>query len=50
MVRKLQSDPRVIVSASRHAALSKEADKRGLTIEMVAEEKFVLAVKCKCHD
>lgn len=32
--------PRVIVSNARHAKLAKEADKRSLTIEQVAEEKF----------
>lgn len=31
---------RVIVSAARHKKLSLEADKRGLTLEQVAEEKF----------
>lgn len=38
---------RVIVSAARHKKLSLEADKRGLTLEQVAEEKFVTAEKYK---
>lgn len=32
--------PRVIVSNPRHRKLANEADKRNLTIEQVAEEKF----------
>lgn len=32
--------PRVLVSEKRHAALAKEADKRGMSIAEVAEEKF----------
>lgn len=37
------TDPRVVVSAKRHAALAKEAKKRGLTIAEVAEEMFKIA-------
>lgn len=32
--------PRVIVSNARHSKLAAEANKRNLTIEQVAEEKF----------
>lgn len=39
--------PRIIVSTPRHTKLSKEADKRKLTIEQVAEEKFKAADKLK---
>ena len=37
--------PRVVVSAKRHAALTKEANKRKLPIAVVAEEKFIKADK-----
>lgn len=35
--------PRVIVSGKRHVALAKEAQKRNVSIAVIAEEKFKAA-------
>jgi hypothetical protein len=40
---KLKSDPRVVVSQARHAALAKEAKTSKKSIAEVAEAKFVKA-------
>jgi hypothetical protein len=37
--------PRVIVKGARHIKLSREAKKRGMSIEAVAEEKLKIADK-----
>lgn len=37
--------PRVMVSLKRHSALAKEAKIRKMSIQDVAEEKFILAEK-----
>lgn len=39
--------PRVMVSNKRHAKLSKEAKKRGLSLQDLAEEKFKAADKAE---
>lgn len=37
--------PRIVTSGKRHVKLATEARKRGVDIQEVAEEKFVLADK-----
>ncbi len=35
--------PRILVSSKRHMALQKEAGERNMTLEQIAEEKFIKA-------